>query len=373
MNQDRPRLAAAYTVTALGVSGVSLLAPVLPELAARYGVAAGAMSVFQTAVMAPGIITAVLAGGIGARRGLRGILTVLLLVYGLAGTSLMLVSDFPTAIALRLVQGAGSGGLVAISFMLIGTIDPSRRIRATGYNAAVISTMMVVQPLIGSVLGSYSAVAPFSFYALSAVAALIVPRAAPTRPHRKFAHRSQTSGPPPIVRSVLVMNVLLNLVFFGWLLLLTPFLLDAAGVDLSVRGWALALQSGVATFVTLGTARWRERGHFRPLLIVGWSALAGVLAVAAAGPITLAAALLVVAGVYYGAVNPVLVSVVSGVDGGRWLGWWQSSSRLGQMAGPLVAGVLYAALPTRGVLLIGAAIGLATAGIVWIRFPARPS
>lgn len=371
MRRDRIRLVAAFAITALGVSGVSLLAPVLPELSVRYGVAPGAMSLFQTAVMAPGILVAVLTRRIASARGLRGVLRVLLVVYGLAGLALILVSDFPTALVLRLVQGIGGGGLVTLSFMLISTVDTRRRMRATGHNAAVISTMMVLQPMLGSVLGRLNPAAPFAFYGLALVAAFVVPRAVPLDAQHNGSERRGSGGVPIPIRGALVMNVLLNVVFFGWLLLLTPFLLEAAGIDLSLRGWALALQSAVATVVTLLTARWRERGQYRALLVVGWGTLAVILAGAAVGPSGLAAALLVLAGVVYGAVNPTLVSVISSVDRGRWLGWWQSSSRMGQVIGPLVAGALFASLSSSTVLAVGAAIGLGGIVLALVTFGRR--
>jgi len=354
-------------VTALGVSGVSLVAPVLPELARHYGVPPGAMSLFQTAVMATGIVTAMLTARLGRRLGLAPVLTVLLLVYGTAGLSLVWVHSFPLAVGLRLLQGAGSGGLVTISFMALAALGPEHRLRATGHNAAVISAMMVILPVLGSGLGRIDAVAPFGFYGLAAVAAVALPRLVPARPPgapTRTSGRRSPSGPVP---ALLAMNVLTNIVMFGWMLLLTPLLLDEAGVVLGLRGWALAAQSGLATLATVSTARLRDRQQFRGLLILGWATLAALLGTAAvAGPLP-SAGLLVLSGVFYGVVNPVVVSVVAGRDGGRWLGWWQSSSRIGQVSGPLVAGGMYAVLPTPAVLLVGAGAAALTMALTWRR------
>ncbi|MEE6272663.1 MFS transporter [Georgenia sp. MJ206] len=370
MKKDRRTLAGAYATTSLGVSSVSLLAPVLPELAARYGVEAESMAVFQMAVMLPGIVTALLMGRLGARGHLRGALAVSLLVFGVAGASLALVESFPAAVLLRVVQGAGGGGLVAASFMLIGTVAEPRRLRAVGHNAAIVSTMMVLQPLLGAGLGALSAAAPFGFYGLAIVAAVLVPRTVPAAARVASPVRVGRSGPPREVRAALVMTVVLNVLVFGWLLLLTPLILDDAGVDLGWRGWALAAQSAIATVATFATARWRNRRRFDALLVGGWAAAASLLAVAAAGPAALTAVVLVLAGVFYGVLNPTLVARISPVDGGRWLGWWQSAARLGQVLGPLLAGALYGALTPGPVLLVGAAA--AGTALLAVRRPRPP-
>lgn len=361
---DRLTLAGAYATTALGVSSVSLLAPVLPELAARYGVDSEAMALFQTAVMLPGIVTGLLMGRFGARGHLRTALAVSLLVFGLAGTSLACVESFSVAVALRVVQGAGGGGLVAASFMLIGAVAEPRRFRAVGHNAAIVSTMMVVQPLLGSSLGALSAAAPFGFYFLAVIAGGLVPRTVPAAARASAPARVRRSGPPREVAGALAMTVILNVLAFGWLLLLTPLVLDDAGVSIRWRGWVLAGQFGIATVVTFATARWRNRRRFDALLLAGWVTGAVSLAAAAVGPVMMTAVILVATGACYGILNPALVATISPVDGGRWLGWWQSSARLGQVLGPLVAGALYVALEPRLVLLIGAVTAAATGGLL---------
>ncbi|MPV35507.1 MFS transporter [Georgenia subflava] len=355
---------AAYATTALGVSGVSLLAPVLPELAARYGVDVEAMALFQTAVMVPGILTAALAGALAPRVGLAPVLRSALLIYGFGGISLLVVDSYPLALLLRLVQGVGGGGLVAMSFLLIARAGPGQRLAATGRNAAVISTMMLLQPLLGSSLGAISPVAPCAFYGLAIVAAMVVPGLASAQTAPPVQHYRRSTRIPGQVMWVLIMTVVLNILLFGWLLLLTPLVLDAAGVGISARGWTLALQSGLATVVTLAVARWREAGRFRLLLISGWAIGASILLGSSLGPSELTIPLLIAAGTFYGAVNPTLVSSLSGAEGGRWLGWWQSSARLGQVIGPVLAGTLYADIGGGPTLAIGgvlAALVLAVA------------
>ncbi|QOR69359.1 MFS transporter [Ruania alkalisoli] len=360
----------AFGATALGVSSVSLLAPVLPELAVRYGVGVDLMAYFQTAVMLPGIVTGVLAARLARARGRRLALALCLLMFGAAGVALALVATFPAAVLLRVLQGIGGGGLVALSFQIARSVSPRWRVRAIGYNAAVVSTMMVVLPLIGSTLGGYSTAAPFAFYGLALPAALVVWRVLPAGGQDgepPTASRTSRRGPPREVLGILVMTVLLNVLVFGWLLLLTPLLLDANGVDLTWRGWALAVQSALATLATFATGRWRTRGSVAVLAVAGWGAGAFFLVGAGVLPGSLAVAALVGAGVFYGILNPVLAARIGAVGDGAWFGWWQSCARTGQVLGPVAAAGLMAGLPITLVLVLGGAFSAVVAAVVLTR------
>ncbi|UFU07985.1 MFS transporter [Ruania halotolerans] len=373
MTRDRTLMAVAFAVTALGVSSVSLLAPVLPELADRYQVGVQQLAYFQMAVMLPGIVTGVLAARLARALGKRFALVACLAVFGAAGVSLVLVTSFPLAVALRLVQGVGGGGLVALSFLLAGSVAPERRVRAVGYNAAVVSITMVLAPLVGSTLGGYSSLAPFAWYGLALPAAVVVWRVLPgaaasaTPEATPTASPASRRAPSAEVVGILAMTVALNVLVFGWFLLLTPLLLDANGVDLTWRGWALAVQSALATVATFATGRWRARERYAVLMTLGWGI--GFVFVAGAGlaPGGLGIAALIGAGICYGILNPVLAARIAVVDRGHWFGWWQSCARTGQVLGPVVAGWLIVGLPISAVFVVGGTLSAVVAVVVAVR------
>ncbi|UFU01839.1 MFS transporter [Ruania suaedae] len=366
MTRDATTMAVAFGATALGVSSVSLLAPVLPELAVRYGVGVDRMAYVQTAVMLPGIVTGVLATRLARARGRRAALTLCLLLFGAAGLALAAVTTFPMAVLLRALQGIGGGGLVALSFLIVRSVSPGRRVRAIGYNAAVVSAMMVVLPLIGSTLGGFSTAAPFAFYGLALPAAALVWRALPaTTPEQSpTASPASRRGPPREVLGILAMTVLMNVLVFGWMLLLTPLLLDANGVDLTWRGWALAAQSALATAATFATGRWRSGGRFALLTMAGWAAGALFLVGAGVLPGALAVGALVGTGLFYGVLNPVLAARIGAVGEGEWFGWWQSCARTGQVLGPVAAAWLLAGQSITLVLVLGGVLSGLVAVVV---------
>jgi ACDE family multidrug resistance protein len=359
-------LAVAYLTTGAGVSGVSLVAPVLPELAATYGVDPDEMAWFQTAVMAPGVLSAVLLTRLAERLGLRPVLAGALAVYGLTGLSLLAVTDYQLAVALRLVQGFGGGALVAASFVILRRLSDVSRARAIGRNAALVSFMMVLLPLVGSALGSVSPRLPFSVYVLAAVLAPLAWRWSPERAERQLARHRLSGRARATLSAVLTCTVLVNVVFFGWLLFLAPVLLsERYGLAVEHRGLVLALQSLGATVVALATTRIRARGRYRRLTSAGWTTLALLfvgLSVTTDRMVALVA--FAAAGLYYGAVNPAMISIVSELGRDSLIGWWQSAARFGQVVGPLLAALLLGSVSHAQVLLVGALLATAGLGLV---------
>lgn len=359
-------LAVAYLTTGAGVSGVSLVAPVLPELAATYGVNPDQMAWFQTAVMAPGVLSAVLLTRLAERLGLRPVLAGALAVYGLSGLSLLAVTDYELAVALRLVQGCGGGALVAASFVILRRLSDVSRARAIGRNAALVSFMMVLLPLVGSALGSVSPRLPFSVWALAVFLAPLAWRWSPERAEHSTV-RQRLSGPArTTLGAVLACTVLVNVVFFGWLLFLTPILLsERYGLAVEHRGLVLALQSLGATVVALATTRVRARSRYRGLSSTGWVTLALLfVGLAVTTDRTVALVAFAAAGLYYGAVNPTTISIVSELGRDSLIGWWQSAARFGQVVGPLLAALLLGSVSHVQVLLVGALLALAGFALV---------
>ncbi len=323
------------------------------------------MALFQAAVMLPGIVTAVLMTKLLSTFGLRLILAGALAIYGGAGTAVLVVASYEAALVLRVLQGVGSGGLVAIAFVLLRQLPKARRGRAISVNASIMSFMMLLQPLLGSALGAISPRTPFLFYALSlvlAAATLIIIRSGnDLRPQRTIKGRFSKG-----LALIMAMSLTLNVLFFGWLLYLTPIVLELFGWGLGVRGVVLASQSGLATVVTIATSRLLLRKRYFLLLTAGWSAFGISMGVLALTPTSLSAVILLsFAGTFYGVVNPVLVTLAAQGRAVSDLGWWQSSNRAGQVLGPLVGAGAWGLMPLIGVLLLGAGIAAIGSLLSW--------
>lgn len=368
----RRTLLTAHAATAAGVSGVSLIAPGLPELATWYGVGVDTVAQLQMAVMLPGVLAGVFMSLIAPRLSPRVFLGSSSVLFGVSGFMLVFVTDFALAVVLRLCQGWGSGVLVSSGFALLRRLDEPARTRATGNNSALITAMMVVLPLTGAALGVIAPTAPFAAYVLALGVALLARGGTDHVPlgRTRTSARTRTVGPGLVV--VLGSTVLLNTVFFGWLLYLTPILLaQSFTLSVELRGMVLAAQSLVATCVTLAFARLCPRGRERGTTLMGWALVGSVfVTLAVTTDPLLGLLLLIAAGGFHGATNPVMVGIVGAMGDERLLGWWHSATRLGQILGPGIAALAYTSEHAPTALLYGAS--LSACGLLCAVFLPRP-
>lgn len=343
----RPVVFSAFALTVVGVSAVSLLAPMLPELARSYGVSEQAMAWFQSAVLIPGLVAAPVAMNRARRHGLRPVLIASLLLYGLAGVSHVVAAPFPVALLTRGLQGTGGAGLIAGGFALIGRLPEGRRAGAISANAALMSTMMVLQPLLGSALAAWWLRAPFLFY----VTALLLAALLTTRPHlvpdgRVPGLANAAAASLKHLRPVLVATAAVNTFVFGWMLYLSPLLLaERFAYGVTARGGVLATQSIGSAIAAVAVRSHVAAGKERRLLCVaaGTIGVASVVAASATVP-QVAVVGLVFGGAAYGVANPAVLAIAStGRESAT--GWWQSSARVGQIAGPIAAAALLGVLP----------------------------
>src|SRR5437868_5222662 len=151
----------------LNLMGVSIIAPVAPYLAQRYGADAftvgllfAANSFFQFLAM-PGL------GALSDRYGRRPILLLSLfgsavgyLLFGLGGALWVLFFS-------RILDGVTSGDVGAILAYIADISDPEDRIKYYGWIGAVSGFGFVVGPAIGGLLSRMSYEAPF--YAVAAI------------------------------------------------------------------------------------------------------------------------------------------------------------------------------------------------------------
>lgn len=322
--------------------------------------------------MLPGIVTAVWMTKLLSKFGLRRTLAAALAIYGGAGAAVLVVASYDAALVMRVLQGVGSGGLVAVAFALLRQLPEGKRGRAISVNASIMSFMMLLQPLLGSALGAISPRAPFLFYTLSlvlAVATLIIIRpGGDLRPPRAARRRFSTE-----LLLIMAMSLTLNVLFFGWLLYLTPIILELFGWGLGVRGLVLAAQSGLATVVTIATARLLQRARYLLLLTAGWSVFGLSMGALVFAPTALSVVLLLsLAGAFYGVVNPVLVTLAAQGKAVSDLGWWQSSNRAGQVLGPLIGAGAWGLMPLLGVLLLGSGVAAIGGLLSWMYRKTHP-
>lgn len=353
----------AYATTAVGISAVSLIAPVLPELAEIYAVSVSEVAAIQVAVLVPGIVSARWLLGRGADRGLHRMLGWALLGYGTTGALLLWLSHFGAVLGVRAVQGFFCGGLVAGAFALLSNGDADSQSRIAR-NAALICVMMAIQPVVGSALSVLGPRGPFAFYLASIPLGVLMLTASSRRGGHVAGGDEDVDRSPPraTMGEALTTTAVINALLFGWLLYFGPVHLSTEyGMGVSGRGLVLSSQAVLGALLALSITGLLRRQRERRLLYVGLIVpLTGLTLVVLAPTLSLAVVGFLLVGATYGAANPAVISLLA-QRGRRATGAWQSSARIGQVLGPALAGWLVGQTVASQVLLAG--IGLGVVGL----------
>ena len=173
----RGPLAIAFATSIASVSGVTLLYPVLPVLAADLKVEEAEIGLVMAAFTAPAIVLAPLFGILADLHGRRWLLVFGLALFGLGGGAAAMAPSYEWVLILRAIQGVGASALLPLTIVLISDILPDdREIRGQGIKVALDRVAMIVLPLIGGALAILSwrvAFVPFLLIVLLALAAYL--------------------------------------------------------------------------------------------------------------------------------------------------------------------------------------------------------
>lgn len=153
VKESKTALATIFSVTWMGVIGVNIISPALSNIRDGLSISEPEVAMLITAFTFPGIFFAPIMGVIADRWGRKKILVPSLLLFAITGMGCAFV-DYQTMLVLRFLQGIGASALVALSSTLIGDLfEGLERVKAIGYNAAVLSVGVVISLLLGGFLG----------------------------------------------------------------------------------------------------------------------------------------------------------------------------------------------------------------------------
>lgn len=380
-----PRSATVLGVIAFCVAvGFGVVVPVLPVFARGFGVdqlAVGAViSVF--AVMR--LLTSPFCGRLINRFGERAVLSVGIMIV--AGSSAIsgLAQTYGQLLVFRGIGGIGSAMFtVSAMTLLLNTVAPNLRGRATGFFQGGFLIGGMTGPAIGGLLSQISLTAPFFFYAGALAAAGVVGRVLLPRGR---ADRDPGAGSASVARpfravladsryqAACLANLAQGWTSFGVRSSLIPVLVvEVLHREPSWTGISFAIAAVVQTIMLIPAGRMVDTVGRRPALIIG-GVLCGVSisAVAFAPSITILIMILAVYGMGAAFLGTAPAAAVGDAAGGRTgtpVAVFSMCSDIGAILGPLVAGWLadHASYPIAfGVgavlLLAGAALGLRMPG-----------
>jgi DHA1 family multidrug resistance protein-like MFS transporter len=355
----RPRRAATpLMVVSACVAAVqmswSLVVPVLPDYAKRFGLGPAQLGVVVGIFGVGRLLVNIPAGLLSQRVDRRWLmlLSTLAVVVGQALTGL--ATGWHSLLAARLLTGLAGGVAITSGMALLAdlTTDASR-----GRDMATLQGFQLAGSALGPVVGGFLAAAfgsrsPFLISGIPAIAVVLWGRHVLSRVHLTRHTRSpQHSGPAAwFNRDVLGVCLLGFSVFFhrfGGLQALVPLIAYGAAVDLGVSQLGLLL--GAITLCNILMVRWvgglSDRVGRKRVIVPAMAVVAaGSAALALSGSVWVFVTATLVTGVAAGFSGPTpaayLVDVTPSYARGTVTGVYRTFGDLGGIAGPLLLGVL---------------------------------
>lgn len=361
----------------------TLLAPVLPDIAAHFGTGNGAF-VAQMVMTMPGagIIVGGIAGGLlVVRVGIRPALFGGLALFGIAGAAPLYIDAAPGLLASRFVLGLAAATVqTALVTLITLAFDDNRRAKLIGYAGAIGYSAAIVSILASGALAEFGGWrAPAVLYLLAlpilAVALLCIGRIErPKAVEGEGAGRTLRSLLPLwpsylLIPPLYAANYMLAIQF--------PFLLAANGVSSPAeKSWIMVWSSVMAVAGAASSGFIRKRfGQTRLLallcLLLGTGEV--IIGLSTAAPASIAGA--AIAGLAGGMVLPALINLIVGQAAADLrsaaIGFVFSAAYVGQFLNPVFLEPLRLLLGIHGVFIaVGtllAAVGLATFGYAAVK------
>jgi MFS family permease len=367
----------------MGVMGVSLISPLLPELRGVFEVSDAQIGLVITVYTLPGVFLTPFIGLVADRIGRRRVMIPLLFIFGTAGAGIAVARSFEEVLLLRFLQGIGASALVTLAVTLIGDVyEGARRNAVMGVNSSTIGTGAALYPLVGGALASIRWNVPFLFFGVGIAVALVAVVALPepdgTDPDDVRTYLGGLGGvvASPKALAIFAAIFVVFFVFYGAVQTALPLLLtDEFGLSSGEIGLTLSMVSLASAVVSSQYGRisqWRRAPELIALGFVAYGcSLLGVWL--APSPVFVGVSLLAF-GVGFGLVMPsidtAIVTAVSDRLRAGMMGMRTSVLRLGQTAGPIAFTLLAEALfptPSAGyrfllvvcgvAILVGGAVG----------------
>jgi ACDE family multidrug resistance protein len=185
---DRRAVLIASVGAGVVVSGIVGIAPAIPAMQVALALSDAEVSLLTSLYLLPSIFAALPAGLLADRIGTRSVFAGSLAVFGAGGVVLLFAHSLWELLAVRAVQGAAFGIVLALSVSIIADVASTGPAAAKGQSRRVIAMAAgdAAFPLAGGALVAVSWYAPFAVQLLAlpvAVAAwFLLPRGVPSRP-----------------------------------------------------------------------------------------------------------------------------------------------------------------------------------------------
>lgn len=377
---NRERLAIAMSVGAMGTLGFSVTAPLLPDLATAFGVSRGSIGWVQAAVSIAGVLLSAVIGYLADRLGRRRVVLTSLLLFTVFGCAGFLTRTFEGLIAVRVLQGIGTSGLLGLGIVMVSDLyEGPARTRAMGFNLTAVTSVAMLGPLASGFIAGGGVFRPFLIF-LIGVPLFVWASRLPSDPTKNveppirhagaaFAALRQ-GGQIGDFGGILLVTFAATVLQHGFGFTNTPLFLDSEfGVGPSGRGVIIAMFQFGTVLAAVQIGRLRARASGSRLVGAGFVLTALGMAVAALAPDPWAVAVgLGLTGVGFGLFVPLAQDRAATMGGALFRGLtvltWVTIVRSAQVVGPPTASFFNESIGARATFGIAAAV-MAIAAVTW--------
>jgi MFS transporter, ACDE family, multidrug resistance protein len=366
----RRRLVAIIVATTVtGITTNTLITPVIPDIVDAFGASDAAAGYIVAAGSLPGVVVAPMIGFLADRFGRREVLVPCMTLFALAGGAAGLSPTLGVLLALRVLQGVGSAGLINLAIVVIGDHwDDSNRARMIGRNSAILTVCLAVFPFLGGALADLGGWrTPFALYPLGLITAFVIWRGLPRWRGEKVHPRRQLAEVLPVLKeprfvATAVATVIAFSLIFGALLTILPLYAERQfGLSATGRGILLGLPSVGSTTGALLTGRLTDRFGRRLVLLAAAGLFASALLILGTVPTLVAAGIAVILfgggeGLMIPSLQDLAITAGTTAQRGTLVATQVGMARLGQTTGPLAIGPFAAATSPATAFLACAAL-----------------
>lgn len=148
--------------------GTSLIAPVLPVIQESLHVDTESIGLVMAVFSLPGLIFIPITGFLSDRYGRRAVITPMLFLYGAAGGLSFYAPDFEILLVMRFLAGIGASALGALTIVLVGDLfEKKDQAAALGYRIAFGQLSSGILPVLGGFLALIGWEYPFLIFFLA--------------------------------------------------------------------------------------------------------------------------------------------------------------------------------------------------------------
>lgn len=353
--RDLPREVTVLVTVAFFVAvGFGIVAPALPVFARQFGVGNAAAGAVISAFAVARLVSALGAGRLVDRIGERIVLAVGIAVVAVSSMLAGLAQTYPQLVLLRGVGGVGSAMFsVSATSLLLRVVGTAQRGRAVGMWQGGFLVGTICGPALGGAVIGVSIRAPFFLYAgtlaVAGVVAVVALRRTALRDRVGAGSAGRTglgaAFRHPSYRAAMATNLARAWSVLAVRSAIVPlFVTEALGLDPVWIGVGFVIVAALSAVLLLPAGNFADTRGRRPLLVCGLALCAAALVLLALSPnlpgyLGAMALMGLGSGTLDVAPGAILGDVVGG-GGGTAVAAYQMAADVGNIAGPVVAGLL---------------------------------